>query len=179
MPSRLVIVSGPPGAGKSTLARRLAQSWPAAAALHVHSDDAWTYFVKGFIPPWKPESHDQNLVVVRAMAAQGAALARGYPVLFDGLIGPWLVEHFRDAALQQEVRLDYLILRPDRATTIARGVAREGHPMRDPEVIGQMWDQFAELGGMEGHVLDVSRLTISQVSQTAMAALEGDGLRLA
>lgn len=173
------MLSGPPGSGKSTLARRLAQCWPSQAALHVHSDDAWTYFVKGFVPPWKPESHDQNLVVVRAMAAQGAALARGYPVLFDGLIGPWLVEPFREAALQQQVRLDYLILRPDRATTIARGVARKGHPMRDPEVIGRMWDQFAELGEMEGHVLDVSRLTILQACQAAMTSLEGDRLRLA
>ena len=74
MSGRLVIVTGPPGAGKSTISRRLSEAWPAEAALHIHSDDLWTYFTKGWIPPWESRSAAQNAVVTDAMAAQAAGI---------------------------------------------------------------------------------------------------------
>jgi predicted kinase len=178
MDARLVIVTGPPGSGKSTIARALALAWPAEAAVHVHSDDTWTYIVKGFIPPWTPESASQNAVVVEALAAQAAALAAGFPVLFDGIVGPWFLDSFRQAARGRGVALDYLVLRPDRDATVARGVAREGHPMRDAAVIGRMWDQFAAMGDLERHVLDTTRLSAEQAADAAMTALAAGRLRL-
>ncbi len=171
MTGRLIIVTGPPGVGKSTVARKLAGAWPGDVALHVHSDDLWTYFVKGYIPPWKPESKDQNVVVTAAMVAQAVALsAGGYPVFFDGIVGPWFLDPFREGARAAGLRLDYLVLRPRRDEAIARGVAREGHPMRDSSVIGAMWDQFADMGELERHVLDTSG---QAVELTVIAATEG------
>lgn len=178
MDGRLVIVTGSPGVGKSTLARRLARDWPAEAALHLHSDDMWTWFAKGYIPPWKPESHDQNVVVTRAMAAAATSLAQAYPVVFDGIVGPWFVQFFREAARDASVRLDYLVLRPDRATAVARGTGREGHPMRDAQVIGSMWDQFADLGGLELHVLDTTGLDFKVSVELALDALASGRLRV-
>jgi len=177
---RLIIISGSPGVGKSTLARRLARDWPGEVALHVHSDDAWTWFVKGFIPPWRPDSHTQNAVVMEAMAAQAARLAGGgYPVFYDGVLGPWFVAFFRDAARAQKIPLDVMVLRPDRETALARGVGRPDHPMRDPQVIGQLWDQFAELGELAGHALDTTGLDLEQTVALAQAALAAGRLRLA
>jgi predicted kinase len=178
MSGRLVIVTGPPGAGKSTISRGLALAWPAEAALHVHSDDLWTYFVKGRIPPWEPRSAAQNAVVTEAMAAQAAALASAYPVIFDGVVGPWFLQPFREAAGRAGARLDYLVLRPSREATVSRGVSRAGHPMRDPEVIGRMWDQFSDLGDLEGHAYDTSRLSAEQATAGALAALASDDYRL-
>lgn len=178
MVGRLVIVTGSPGVGKSTLARRLARDWPAEAALHAHSDDMWTWFAKGYIPPWKPESRDQNVVVTRAMAAAATTLAQAYPVVFDGIVGPWFVQLFREAAEAAGVRLDYLVLRPDRATAVTRGTGREGHPMRDEQVIGSMWDQFADLGGFEPHVLDTTGLDLMASVELAREALETGRLRV-
>jgi len=179
MDGRLIIITGPPGAGKSTVARAVAQAWPGPAALHLQSDDLWTYFVKGFIPPWTPASADQNRVVMEAMAVQAATLAAGgYPVAFDGIVGPWFLPPFRAAAWRAGAVLDYLVLRPDRATTLARGVARDGHPMRDPEVIGAMWDQFADLGELEPHVLETTRLDAEETVAVALQGLTAGRFRL-
>lgn len=178
MKGQLVIVTGSPGVGKTTLARRLARGWPAQAALHIHSDDMWTWFAKGYIPPWTPESRDQNIVVTRAMAAAATTLAQAYPVVFDGIVGPWFLPLFREAARGAGVRLDYLVLRPDRADAVARGTGREGHPMRDPQIIGAMWDQFADLGGFEPHALDTTGLDLEASLELALSALASDRLRL-
>jgi len=138
----------------------------------------WTWFAKGYIPPWKPESHDQNVVVSRAMAASAATLAQAYPVVFDGIVGPWFVSFFREAAAGAGVGLDYLVLRPDRATAVARGMDREGHPMRDGAVIGAMWDQFADLGPFEPHVLDTTGLGLEATAALALEALAAGRLRV-
>jgi uridine kinase len=49
---RLVIISGPPGAEKSTVARRLSQRTGSPLAMHMHTDDMYAYVKKGFVPPW-------------------------------------------------------------------------------------------------------------------------------
>jgi cytidylate kinase len=56
MSSRL-IVTGPPGAGKSTVARALATRFDRSAL--VEGDAFFAFVASGAIPPWLPESQDQ------------------------------------------------------------------------------------------------------------------------
>jgi chloramphenicol 3-O-phosphotransferase len=166
--ARIVIVSGPPGAGKSTIARRLAEGAAGPLACHLHTDDFYAYIRKGYVPPWEPDARAQNTTIMTALALSAASFARGgYDVLVDGIIGPWFLEPWTSQARVQRLDLRFVVLRPDEASTVSRALAREGHPMRDAAVVRFMWKQFVDLGALEPHALD----TTDESPEATLAAL--------
>src|SRR5512146_514421 len=119
MSGRIVIVSGAPGAGKSTIARRLAEQAPGALAAHLHTDDFYAYIRKGYVEPWRREAQAQNITVMNALAAAAAELARGgYEVLVDGIVGPWFFDPWRDQARAHGLDLRFVVLRPHEDETV-------------------------------------------------------------
>lgn len=170
----IVAITGAPGAGKTTLARLLADASPHPRSVHLHADDAFAWLRKGAIEPWLPASHAQNAAVIEAVAAAAASLAAsGYEVLLDGVIGPWFLDPFRAAAAARGVALDYVVLRPSAAASLERALGRTGRPLTDPEaVVRHMHAQFADLGPLETHAVDTTALSAEEA-----AAQVRDGLK--
>ena len=71
----VIVVSGPPGSGKSTVAALLADRFLTSSL--VEGDTFFAFLRRGFIPPWLPEAHHQNTAVVEA-AARAAGLLAGH-----------------------------------------------------------------------------------------------------
>jgi adenylate kinase family enzyme len=179
--SRIVIVSGPPGAGKSTIARRLAETAPGPLAVHLHTDDFYVYVRKGYVDPWRPEAQAQNITVMRALAAAATAYTvGGYEVLVDGIVGPWFFEPWREAAEAHGLDLRYVVLRPSETETVARALARTAaKAMRDEGVVRFMWKQFESLGELEPHALDTTGQDVEATVAGLRARLDQGELRLA
>lgn len=86
----LIVVTGPPGAGKSTTSKALSKRFARSAL--VAGDDFFAFIDQGSVAPWAVEAHHQNGVVVGAAPAASGGPAGGYTVVYDGVIGPWFVD---------------------------------------------------------------------------------------
>ncbi|MCP2340755.1 AAA family ATPase [Actinomadura rupiterrae] len=164
----VIILAGPPGAGKTTVAGLLAGRFE--RSVHLHTDDFWAYIKRGIIPPYLPESHEQNETVMGVVA--GAAFgyaAGGYTVICDGVMGPWFLHKFEERAQP----FHYVILRPDAATALARATGRDpDRHLTDPGPIADMHAQFVAQDGYDRYVLDSSVLTPDETADAV-----SDGIR--
>jgi hypothetical protein len=148
--SKLLIVTGPPGAGKSTVASLLAGM--SDRSVLVEGDAFFGFLAAGAIDPWLRESHDQNTVVTRAAAlAVGEFVRGGYDTVYDGVVGPWFLSTF--AASIGVDRFDYVILLPSAATCVQRVATRMDHGFTDEPATRQMHADFAAAEIDQRHVL--------------------------
>jgi len=179
MSGRIVIVSGPPGAGKTAVARRLATDGDSPRAIHMHTDDFYAYIRKGFVEPWRKESHEQNTIVLDALAAAAVVYAKGgYDVFVDGVVGPWFFEPWFAATDAANVELNYVLLVPDEATTVARATSRRPPALTDPTVVHDMWRQFAQLSDYGDHVVDTTQMALDDALELIRIGLESGDFRL-
>lgn len=173
MPSQITILTGPPGAGKTTVAALVAGD-AERPTVNLTTDTFYRSIATGFVPPYLPESHPQNEVVVEAIVAAAATYARGgYDVVVDGVVGPSFLPPFQAAAARESVPLHYVVLRPSLDVTLERGGSRPASELRDADAIAHMYGVFADLGGLEPHAVDATHLSAdaaADVVRTGVAA---------
>jgi adenylate kinase family enzyme len=137
----LVVVTGPPGAGKSTVAQALSSMFEPSAL--VAGDEFFAMIDRGFIDPWTEAAHRQNeIVVASAAAAAGRLAAGGYTVIYDGVIGPWFLETFASATALSEIH--YVILLPPEDVCLQRVQARTRHSFNDLDATRHMHREFVD-----------------------------------
>lgn len=149
--AELIVVTGPPGAGKTSVAHVLSGFFDRSAL--VAGDDFFAFIDQGYVAPWTREARQQNDVVIGAAAvAAGRLAAGGYTVVFDGVIGPWFLEAFTAATGLGAVH--YVILLPPESLCVERVRSRVGHDFADIDATRHMYRQFADAGAPARHVLD-------------------------
>jgi energy-coupling factor transporter ATP-binding protein EcfA2 len=146
----LLVVTGPPGAGKSTVARLLAGR--ASPGALVEGDAFFAFLAAGAVEPWLPGAHAQNDTVLgAAAAAAGRFAAGGYETVYDGILGPWSLARF--AAGTGLDRLDYVVLLPPADRCVAGVRERTDHEFTDEAATRKMHGEFAGAAVDPRHVL--------------------------
>ncbi len=160
---RMIVISGSPGTGKTTVSAALARESDLERSVHMHTDDFYQFLSKGAIPPHLPGSEQQNLVVIEAFLEAAKRYARGgYDVVVDGIVGPWFLEPWLQAAREGH-EVHYLVLRAGREETLRRATGRSKLDREtNTRLVERMWTQFQDLGAYEENVIDITSLSIEE-----------------
>jgi len=162
----LTIVSGSPGAGKTTLCVRLAQE--TKAGLHIPSDVFYS-FPAHALDPTRPEANDQNRAIMHAMGAAAAAfLAAGYEVFLEGIIGPWFLPTVLEE-IPADVGVAYVLMTAGSQTSVGRVREREGRDFR--ERVLSTHSRFVFLGPYEDHRVETTNRSLDEVCDEVRSGL--------
>lgn len=163
----LVVVTGPPGAGKSTLAEAIAAS--RARSVLVPGDRFLGFLRGGSVLPWLEGAEAQNTTALHAsLRAAGAYLEGGYDVVYDGIVYP---EALSTVASTTGVgSFDYLVLLPPVDTCVERVERRTGHGFDDVETTRRMHARFA--GALDERFAVRLDVDAEAVLRVVLAALE-------
>ena len=110
-----------------------------------------------------------------AEAACGYASA-GYFTIVEGILIPgWFFEPLRDSLRSAGHQVAFAILRAPLDICKSRVVARDTARLSVPRVVDRLWHEFADLGALESHVIEVGTQSTAEVAELLRRRLaDGD-----
>lgn len=178
-----LIVNGPPGSGKSTVTRLLAEESP--RGVHLQGDLFW-HFITGHMPPGLPEAEEQNRTVIAALASAAVAYDRGgYEVFVDQFVRPSYLENFVQTYVG--LPLDQVVLMPSLETALQRARTRgDGDPtvlltsdqLAAPDLMAEQVERRYALFADTPNTLATDGLTTEQTAAAIRALVQSGRARV-
>jgi len=124
---RIILLSGPPGAGKSTVAKELIAT-ATAPTVYIEGDIFWSFIAKPHSPP-KPRQATSRMVIKSMMLSALPYARAGYETIVDFTIGPWFLGLFKEYI--KEIPFEYVILCPSEKVCVERNIGRKEGVMEE------------------------------------------------
>jgi len=142
----VVVVTGPPGSGKSAVAAALADLLDPSVLLE--ADWFFGRWRRGGIDPWLPEAAPQTGLAGRAALAATVEFARSDAwVVYDGVLHTDAARDLAALAADAGAAVHRAILLPAPDVCLARVAARTGHGFDDPAATRAMHAAFTAEAG--------------------------------
>jgi hypothetical protein len=137
----IIVLSGPPGAGKTTVAQELVSILPGPVAC-IEGDKFWSFFAKGYA---MTDDHNKFKTIMISMTTASLAYVRaGYQVIIDFSVPPWFLPTVFKIVNDRNIALDYVIIRPSEKVCSARAAARTEGAIAGYAFYKDFYDTFKE-----------------------------------
>jgi hypothetical protein len=137
----IILLSGPVGSGKSTIAQEIIKS-STEPFVYIEGDKFWLFFVKGF--------ENRGLVsnfktVMSSIIAAAVPYAySGYEVIVDFSIPPWFLGTAKKIVSVRNVPLNYVVVRPTEEVCAMRAAGRKEGAIADYSRYHELYLSFDE-----------------------------------
>jgi chloramphenicol 3-O-phosphotransferase len=139
----VIIISGPVGAGKSTVARELI-AISAGPVAYIEGDKFWSFIAKGSTE--KNARFNNFKMIMASMTASAIPYSRaGYEVILDFSIPPWFLDAVRKILITKDIPVHFVVLKPAKNICATRAAAREEGKIDDYKLYGDLYASFTDV----------------------------------
>ena len=153
--SKLYIITGPAGVGKSTISNGIAKI--RTKSVLIEGDDIYNQVIGGYVSPWKEGNHLDTFWKVCINIIK-TYLEDGYDVVFNYIIEPKRLEILKENFKNYEIKFIVLMVNED--ILLARDKERpEDCQMKDRCIV--LLNNFKNHNYENKYIIDTSNISIS------------------
>lgn len=155
--SKLYIITGPAGVGKSTISRALAKR--RKKSVLIEGDDIYHQVVGGYVAAWKEGNHLEVFWKICVDMIK-AYLEYGYDVIFNYIVTPDVIENIKEKISGYEMK--FVVLVTDEETLLKRDAERPADcQMKERCIV--LLNNFRNNGFSANNMLDTSNMSVDKV----------------
>lgn len=152
----LYIITGPAGAGKSTISRKIAES--KSKSVLIEGDDIYHQVVGGYVQAWK-QGNNLDIFWKICIDMIDIYLSNGYTVVFNYIVNPENIKALQDKF--KEYKIKFIILITDEETLLSRDKERPKDCQMGERCLTLLND-FKNKNYNKNNFLDTSNLSVDE-----------------
>lgn len=152
----LYIITGPAGAGKSTISRKIAES--KSKSVLIEGDDIYHQVVGGYVQAWK-QGNNLDIFWKICIDMIDIYLSNGYTVVFNYIVNPENIKALQDKF--KEYKIKFIILITDEETLLSRDKERPKDCQMGERCLTLLND-FKNKNYNKNNFLDTSNLSVNE-----------------